>query len=299
MKAEEEQVVEQVRAPRDLHRALDDRIQTVVELVDAPVLREATRHVLRGGKRVRPLLCMLACAAAGGREWEALDPAAAVELLHTASLVHDDIMDGSDLRRGEATLNATVGTDMAILAGDALVAMAFQVLTRSVLPRKSVLLEEFSTAYLTLCEGQCEDIAPADARHLHRGTHRGTVRKKTAELVGSSMAMGAMVATRRESTIDALRRVGIHLGMAYQAKDDLLEVVGDEQVVGKRLGTDVRNGRRTFLTMACPGPDVQVGVEDLVGQYTRRALEELDSLPPSPAKNELAGLARSLARREA
>jgi geranylgeranyl pyrophosphate synthase len=288
------------RTPRTAQRAeiVEARIGDVLAGIGHPGLREAARHAIAGGKRIRPLLAMVACAAAGGEELSALDPAVAVEMLHTASLVHDDIMDGSDLRRGRPTLHALHGTSAGILTGDTLVAAAFRLLSHSTLANRNDIMAEFSSAYLHLCEGQSDDIALSPSEPLDAEHHREMVRKKTGELVGCALAMGALSATRRRETIESLRRFGILLGMAYQAKDDLLEITGREEVAGKRLGTDVRNGRRTYLTMAYPEIDAAASVSGLVSEYTGRALRELCALPESSARDELERVARLLANRD-
>jgi geranylgeranyl pyrophosphate synthase len=282
----------------DFAPLVDERIDEVLARIAPVGLRHAVRHAISGGKRLRPILAMLACAAAGGEERDALDPAVAVELLHTASLVHDDIMDGSDLRRGQPTLHTLHGIPGGILAGDTLVALAFRLLSNCTLPNRNAILAEFAAGYVHLCEGQSDDIALSGGDPLNADAHREMVRKKTAELVGSSLAMGAMAATRRRETIESLRRFGIELGIAYQANDDLLEVTGKEELMGKTPGTDLRNGRRTFLTMAYPEVDTVARVTDLVSHHTDRALRELQSLPETIARARLETVARMLVNRE-
>jgi len=281
-----------------LREAINERLESAVSGIASPRLRTSARHVVEGGKRIRPLLALMACGAAGGRPLEALDPAGAVELLHVASLVHDDIMDGADLRRGRRTLHFLHGTSAAILAGDALVALAFRLLAESDTLNKDLTMREFSSTYLALCEGQSDDI-DADGAHLLDGeAHGDMVRKKTAELLGSSLALGAMCATRDARVIGALRGFGIHLGMAYQAKDDLLEITGDEQTLGKRPGTDLRNGRQTYLTIAYPEVDTAAGVQALVAQETSEALRRLREVPPSPWRDQCESIALMLVERE-
>ncbi len=277
---------------------IEDRLNQACASVGSGPLRAAMMHSIEGGKRIRPRLTVLACAAAGGRGQEALDPATAIELLHAASLVHDDIMDRSDLRRGRPTLHALHGIPAAILAGDALVGVAFRLLASAAMPNRQKILAEFAAAYVHLCEGQSGDIGFADSFPLDVPGHRRMVRKKTAELLGAALAIGAMVATADESVCASLRRYGLQLGMAYQAKDDLLELTGTEVRMGKRPGTDLRNGRTTFLTMAYPETDSIAAVSGLIREHTASALRELDSLQPTPARRELEMVATLLVQRE-
>ena len=277
---------------------VNEKIDSVLARIDRPGLRNALQQAASGGKRIRPVLTMLSCAAAGGRESDAIEPAVAVELLHAASLVHDDIMDGSDMRRGQPTLHVLHGISGGILVGDTLIALAFRLLADTAAANRQEIMAEFASTYLHLCEGQSDDIAFSGGDPLDADRHRDMVRKKTAELVGASMAMGAMAATSDRSRIEALRRFGINLGMAYQVKDDLLEVTGTEDLVGKRLGTDIRNGRRTYLTMAYPEVGTVARISDMVSEFTRHALLELHALPETGARMKLADIADMLARRE-
>lgn len=282
-----------------LREAIEERLDQAVSSIAPARLRASARHVVEGGKRIRPLLTLMACGAAGGRPLDAIEPAVAVELLHVASLVHDDIMDGADLRRGRSTLHVLHGVPAAILAGDALVALAFRLMASSKSPNRDLTMLEFSSTYLALCEGQSDDVDGDGARLLDSAAHDEMVRKKTAELIGSALALGAMSATHDASLIGALRQFGVHLGMAYQAKDDLLELTGDEQGLGKRPGVDARNGRRTYLTMAYPEVDTAAGVQMVVIEQTSAALRELENLPPSPWRDQCETVARILVEREA
>jgi geranylgeranyl pyrophosphate synthase len=277
---------------------VDDRIASVLAPVRPPALRRALEEALAGGKRIRPILTVLACAAAGGKEADALPIGIGVELLHGASLLHDDIMDNSSLRRGEPTMHVRYGVPAGIVAGDMLVALATQQVLRAEHPRMPDLLMEFSATFVALCEGQSHDIGLSAGNPLDAETHREMVRMKTAELLASAVALGAMVATDDTSAIEALRRFGLNLGMAYQAKDDLLDATGTEETLGKTPGIDERNGRRTYLTMAYPAVRTTSVVESLVREYTDRALLALDVLPPTRARTTLASLACALVERD-
>jgi geranylgeranyl pyrophosphate synthase len=276
---------------------VDDRIDTILGRTDPPLLREAMAHAMAGGKRVRPRLAMLACAAAGGRALDALEAGVALELLHTSSLIHDDIMDESDVRRGRATVHVAYDISTAILAGDALIALAFRTLSGIPSPRRDRLTALFSNAFVHLCEGQGEDLAFARSGAVTSPEHQRMVEKKTARLLEAGAAMGAMLGTTDDRVIRAFGRFGLYVGLAYQAKDDLLDVTGSEETAGKTVGIDRRNGKKTFLTLVHPEVDTVDAVDSLVLEYTTVACAALEPLPHTPERNMLQAMARSLAQR--
>lgn len=278
----------------EMVRLVNGRLHGLLDEISPPPLRTPMLHALEGGKRIRPLLALASCAAAGGRESDALDAASAIELLHAASLVHDDIMDGSDLRRGRPSVQAAFGVPAAVLAGDAMIALSFRSIRRTRGPNRERILQEFEEAFLVTCEGQAEDLGLSAAAPADGDAHRETARRKTAKLLEACAAIGALAAAADDSAVQLLRRFALHLGMAYQMRDDLLDALGDEAVTGKPAGQDARNGRTTFLT-ANPAERVSA----LVDQHTRSACSTLDSLPAAPAREHLRSLAGSLAGRAA
>lgn len=279
------------------HRVRNDIDRTIAEAVgrlDAPRLRDILEQSTAGGKRIRPLLAVLACTAAGGTEHDALPAAAALELLHASSLVHDDIMDNAELRRGAPAVHKKHGISTAILAGDALIAIAYRVLQHTRSDSFKDILGIFSTCFLQMCEGQCADLECSE-RMLNDSAHHGwMVERKTACLVESCMRIGALIATDDRRIIDALGSYGRHLGFAYQAMDDLLDAIGDESGTGKSVGLDARNGRHTYLTLAYPSTDVHFSAQKVIARHTAEALSALDELLPSEARDRLRDLARML-----
>jgi geranylgeranyl diphosphate synthase type I len=277
---------------RSLATAIDETMALQLSRVEPPDLREALLHVAFGGKRVRPALTMLSCAAVGGSPKDALHAATAIELLHTSSLVHDDIMDGSPLRRGVPTIHTLYGNSMAILAGDTLIALAFRLLQIVPGPNKDRMMGKFANAFLHTCEGQAYDLLLTSGDNTTVESHRKMVEKKTALLMEAAASIGAMIGTSSEEHILALGRFGFDLGMAFQAKDDLLDDVGDEKTLGKPVRADRRNGKATFLTV---GTAVAV---NQVGNYVTAACRELECLPPIPARDHLKALAEFFLARE-
>lgn len=277
---------------------IDRVIMMSVAAVEPAPLREVLRQSTAGGKRLRPLLTALSCAAAGGRESDALEAGAALELLHASSLVHDDIMDQSDLRRGMPTVYRRHGVPMAIVAGDALLALGFRLIQRVQSPRKDRILETFTTCFLDLCAGQSADILPEASSLSDAESHRWMVERKTARLVEACTRIGALLGTDDDRQVNALSRFGLSLGLAYQATDDLLDAIGSEEETGKSVGTDVLNGRQTFLTLAYASTDHLAAIRSMVDSCTDGALHALNTLPESPARERLTQLALALLERK-
>ncbi len=230
-----------------------DRLLPAESAAPATIHRAMRYSVFAGGKRVRPILCMEAARAVS------LDPAGvetaacALEMVHTYSLIHDDLpaLDNDDLRRGKPTCHKVFGEAMAILAGDALLTLAFAVL--SGLPaapggRRARLVQELATAAGTpggMVAGQVADLEgegrppePALLESIHRA--------KTGALLRASVRMGAIYAGADADQLDALTRYGEHVGLAFQIVDDILDVVESSEALGKTPGKDARQGKITF-----------------------------------------------------
>ncbi len=220
---------------------------------DCPAeLREAIRYsLLSPGKRLRPRLVLLAAQTCGGSREAALAAACAVEMIHTYSLIHDDLpaMDDDDLRRGRATCHKKFGEAMAILAGDALLALAFEVLSRDVRPAETAArcCEELARAAgaTALVGGQVADLAN-EFSGAGLDELSAVHRRKTGALLLAALRLGGRVAQASNEQMDALDAYGSKLGLAFQITDDLLDVTGDEAAVGKRLGKDQSRGKLTY-----------------------------------------------------
>ncbi len=260
-------------------------------------LHQAMRHaVLAGGKRLRPILCLAAAAACGGREDDALRPGAAIELLHTYTLVHDDLpaMDDDDLRRGRPTVHVVYGEANAILAGDALLTLAFEWLADCPAPppaAPTALIRELARAagHAGVIAGQVEDIAgegqPLDAdrlRYIH--TH------KTGDLLVAALRLGARTAGAAEAQVDQLTRYGQAVGLAFQIADDVLNATSTAEQLGKAVGTDAARGKMTYVALH--------GIEPARAEARRLVEEAVAALPGLPGPTEpLAALARHIVER--
>ncbi|HWR65788.1 MAG TPA: polyprenyl synthetase family protein, partial [Bellilinea sp.] len=202
------------------------------------------------GKRLRPLLVTLAAKASGGQWENALPAAAAVELLHNFSLIHDDIEDASQVRRGRATVWAKWGQALAINAGDAMYALAFEALKRleQTVNGQAALraYEILTTTSLKLTGGQHFDISFADAASLPIESYWPMVRGKTASLLQACLQLGAVTANAGPAVINDLGDFGLHLGLAFQIQDDWLGIWGDEAVTGKSKASDLMTGKKTL-----------------------------------------------------
>jgi geranylgeranyl diphosphate synthase type II len=264
-------------------------------------LLEAMRYSLgAGGKRIRPLLCLLAAESVGGEAGAALPCAVSLEYIHTYSLIHDDLpaMDDDDLRRGRPTNHKVYGEGQAILAGDALLTEAFFVLAKeNGLPpaKKSeaafVLAE--AAGHRGMAGGQSLDLegeaivrggAPYDLEHL-RLIHR----LKTGALLRASLEMGGVAAGASQEHRAALRGAGAALGMAFQIMDDILDATSTADAMGKRVGKDAEKGKITYIRLL--GLE---GARESLGEATERAVSLLSVLPEPAA---LMAWARYLASR--
>ncbi len=217
-----------------------------------PRLREAIRYsLLAPGKRLRPLLVLMTAEACGGNIDAAMPAACAVEMVHAYSLIHDDLpcMDDDDLRRGRPTCHKVFGEALAVLAGDALLTMAFEILARDVRPARvaaDCCLELARAAGpAALVGGQADDLdGTTEAADI--GRLEAIHRRKTGAMFQVSIRLGAMIARASRRQRSALEKYGQRLGLAFQIVDDLLDVGGDENKLGKRAGKDADRGKLTF-----------------------------------------------------
>jgi geranylgeranyl diphosphate synthase type II len=246
-------------------------------------LREAMRYsLLAGGKRIRPVLTLAVVESLGRRPQAALPTAAAIELIHTYSLIHDDLpaIDNDDLRRGQPTCHKVFGEDIAILAGDALFAEAFGLIVDAQAAEAPVVLAilrevAHATGVGGMVGGQYLDVtaaaaAPADLRQLHS--------LKTGKLIEAAVVGGALLCEVTPPALEAYRAFAQELGVLFQIVDDILDVVGDEGALGKTAGKDAQAGKATYVTHF----GLQ-GARELADASHARALRRLERLPGDPA----------------
>jgi geranylgeranyl diphosphate synthase type II len=213
-------------------------------------LYEPVHYVLtQGGKRIRPYLVMLANELFGGDPETILYPAAAFEMLHNFTLIHDDIMDNAPIRRGKPTVYKKWNSSIAILAGDALATMAFQELLKT--PCSSEILIEmcrlFARTSVEICEGQQYDLDFEMADCVSREAYLDMIRLKTAVMLAGCLKTGALHAGAAAVDCSRIYDFGINLGIAFQLQDDILDVYGDKALFGKICGGDINDNKKTYL----------------------------------------------------
>lgn len=213
---------------------------------DVKLLEEAGRHIVTsGGKRIRPRLTMLAYLAAGAPTLDAVIPmAAAVELVHTATLVHDDINDHSTTRRGKDTVHVRWGRTFALLTGDYLFAKVYEMMA----PYGADYNRLMSGACVRLVEGETLQAAAAKAGQMDRETYKTIISRKTASLFEVGARMAAMLAGADEKVIAGLSEYAYNMGLTFQIVDDILDIIGDPETMGKPVGSDLAQGRGVMVT---------------------------------------------------
>lgn len=232
-------------------RLIDVRLKEVVKRREPHSIYGPVSYVLSaGGKRIRPVLTLLACEAVGGTARQALNAAVAVEMLHNFTLVHDDIMDSATLRRGSQTVHVKWNENVAILAGDQLVALAYQSLLIGAPPEvRGAMVEAFTSAFREVCEGQALDEELELRRDATIRDYLRMIDKKTAAMIAGAARLGGIVGGGSTREIDALDAFGIYLGRAFQIQDDLLDMVADHRSFGKTIGGDLQEGKQTYLLL--------------------------------------------------
>ncbi|MGD2077422.1 MAG: polyprenyl synthetase family protein [Chloroflexota bacterium] len=301
-------------AVASVDQALLDIVQTDVDL-----LHEASEHIIEsGGKRLRPRLLILSYLAAGGQDPEqAVSLAAAVELVHTATLVHDDINDHSLTRRGKITVHAKWGRTFALLTGDFLFTKVYELMAPYG-TRHNVIMAD---ACVSLVEGETLQAAAAKSGKMDQKTYYEIIARKTASLFEAAARMGAILGGAGDETVDALAAYAFNLGLAFQIVDDILDIIGDPTTMGKPVGKDVaqgagaimaQNGRQKANTAvaaeaADPIADMLARLRDSgavdialakAQDYATRARHALTVVPDSPARQELESLVDLVVNRQ-
>ena len=223
--------------------------------------------LLQSGKRLRPMLCLLANDLFGGDEQQALWPALALETFHNFTLIHDDIMDQAPLRRGRETVYQKWNANIAILSGDAMLALAFQYALK---PEKGAeLARQLGKVAIEICEGQQMDLNFETQKVVTIEDYLEMIRLKTAVLLATALQMGATVAGAKEADIRKLYGFGLDLGMSFQLQDDILDLYSDVEVFGKRHGGDIADNKKTYLYLKAL---------ELASAGDRKRLEQLFAL---------------------
>jgi geranylgeranyl diphosphate synthase type I len=305
--------------------------------VKPAVLAKATRHLLEaGGKKIRPSLAFTAAEAVGGKAEDALEAAAALELLHTFTLIHDDIMDHDEFRRNVKTVHVLWGEPVAIIAGDALFAKVFGAVATNAKRlkmdglRTAELFEVVSQASFEICQGQAQDMLFENHWNITEDEYMEMISGKTGALMEASTKVGAMLGGGTPNEVRALAKYGRLIGIAFQIQDDVLGIAGQEDKFGKPIGSDLREGKRTLIVIKAlekagtkekklllqvlgkPSPKKKLeaaievlkslGAVDYASKraegLVKEAKKQLKALPDSNAKVALQAMADFIVRRE-
>jgi octaprenyl-diphosphate synthase len=282
-----------------------DRLMSDVVTSDVAILQDASRHILQaGGKRLRPRLLLLSYVATGGEDLQrAIPPAAAVELVHTASVVHDDINDHGVVRRGRPSINSIWGRTFALLTGDFLFTKVYELMA----PYQdlNVLLAEATVA---LVEGETLQASAVKENNLTREVYFDIISRKTAALFRSGTMIGAALNDAADMQIEALGLYGFNIGLAFQIVDDILDLTGSEEQLGKTAGLDRQQGKGLASVHENGDPLEKVKRKFLEGDRIDRARDQaaefveagiaaLDVLPETLYRDELEKLAYSVLER--
>jgi geranylgeranyl diphosphate synthase type II len=284
-----------------------------------------------GGKRVRPQLAMIACQMFGGKEEEVLPAALALEVFHNFTLLHDDVMDKADVRRGRATVHVKWNENTAILSGDQMLIEAYKLLAGVPADKLSNVLQLFNKMATEICEGQQYDVDFESQEQVAVEEYLKMIRLKTSVLLATALQIGGYIAGANEEQQEALYQFGINVGLGFQIQDDILDVWGDPETFGKAVGGDISCNKKTFvyleakkllenetnkleewysLTLEDNTEKIaavkeifeQSGVreicEQVVSEYTQRAMQLLEELPQNEATEQLRQLANKLNARK-
>ena len=284
-----------------------------------------------GGKRVRPTLALTACRLFGGQEESVLPVALALEVFHNFTLLHDDVMDRAEVRRGRPTVHVKWNDNTAILSGDQMLIEAYKLLSKVPADKLPQVLQWFNDMATGICEGQQYDVDFEQMKEVSIADYMKMIELKTSVLLAYALKIGGYIAGANPSQQEALYQFGLHIGLAFQIQDDILDVYGDPKTFGKAIGGDICCNKKTFLLLtafekadAASKEELQkwllvsdrnqekiaavtalydrLGVraagEAAMEEHTALALAQLDTLPQNEATAQLRSLAERLATRK-
>jgi len=282
---------------------VDDAIAAIEYPSIAPRLFDPIRYTLAsGGKRLRPVLALAVYTALSHRPAaDAVNQALAVELFHNFTLLHDDLMDNADLRRGRLTVHRKWGANTAILSGDAMLTLGSVYLARGAGNRLAALEECFDTTAMEVYEGQQLDMEFELRNDVSVDEYLEMIRLKTSVLLGGACRLGAIMADADAAAADAFYNYGMSLGLAFQLRDDWLDTYGDPAIFGKSIGGDILNRKKTWLLITAMNECPETLPAILAGDYAddeliRRVREVYDSIGLSERCNALCGKYSGAAR---
>lgn len=230
---------------------VSDEIKQLDWTMEPSGLYEPIAYVLSlGGKRIRPALTLMSCNLFSDNLEQAIAPALGLEVFHNFTLLHDDIMDRADIRRGRPTVHKKWNDNTAILSGDVMQIVAYQLIGRTPQQYLPEVLSLFSKTAIEICEGQQYDVDFENRNNVSAEEYLEMIRLKTAVLLGCSLKTGAIIGGASMEDAQELYDFGINIGLAFQLKDDLLDVYGDEKTFGKKIGGDILCNKKTYLLIS-------------------------------------------------
>lgn len=318
---------------RDIFNSISKELAIVEEQLlhsidtDLVMLDNSATHLIKaGGKRLRPAFVLLAAKLFSDSVQQAIPLAVALEMVHMASLVHDDVIDKSELRRGQPTVKSKWGNRVSIYTGNYILAKSLCLIAGY---QRSDILDVLADASMRICEGEIKQMR--SCYNIHQGLkdylHR--IERKTALLISVSCQLGAMTMNAADAEVMALKRYGYYLGMAFQVTDDILDLVATEEILGKPVGSDIRQGVITLPALyalkygphreelgqmlASPEECCQRADEIIAlitesdgidyayyvsNRFTAKAMQQLEHLPDMPGKDSLIAIAAFISGRE-
>ncbi|BAW31000.1 dimethylallyltranstransferase [Methanothermobacter sp. MT-2] len=314
---------------------INPKLEKILSDITPESLYGASMHLISaGGKKIRPTLALLSCQAVGGEIEDAMNVAVAIELIHTFSLIHDDIMDKDEMRRGEPSVHVLWGESMAILAGDILFSKAFESTLKTKIDEMSYkrvtdALSAIIDSCIKICEGQALDMSFEESFNVKEEEYLEMIYKKTAALISAATRSGAIMGGGTPEEVEVLGEYGKLIGLAFQIHDDYLDITGNEKTLGKPIGSDIAEGKMTILTVKTLEKASKEDREKLIEilearnqkrvkeaikifkkydsinyaqrlaqEYTKRAKEKLKILKDSKAKKHLEEIADFIIERK-
>lgn len=261
---------------------IESELQKLTQEYNHHSLYEPIKYILEiGGKRIRPTLVLQATQVFGGKQEDALPLALAVEVFHNFTLMHDDIMDKSDLRRGNLAVHKKWNVNSAILSGDAMMILAYSLINKLDIKYQAQVLKEFNQMSLLLCEGQQDDMRFETEQSVTLSEYLEMIKNKTSVLIAFCLKAGAIIAGVDAKTQDLIYDFGINLGLAFQLQDDYLDLYPKSEKMGKIIGGDLLNKKKALpylLALKESSAEQKTEIETLINGQNENRVNELISV---------------------
>ncbi len=234
-----------------------------------------------GGKRIRPVLLLMACNIFSDDIRKAINPALAIEVFHNFTLMHDDIMDNAPLRRNKPTVHEKWNRNAGILSGDAMLVEAYKLIMQVEPEILKQVLNIFNKTAIGVCEGQQIDMNFENINHVEISEYINMIRLKTAVLLGGALEIGALIGGSNEADGDLLHEFGVNLGIAFQLKDDILDIYGDPKKFGKQVGGDILSNKKTFMLIKAQELAKDAMASSLnawISNHDQHSIEKIDAV---------------------